>query len=383
MGVPHRQIPQKAKAHPAHPTPPAHFQPPVTPTPLKQFEDPRACISDLNDTIHTAATRWRRFAYALGGAYTIAWHAQGSILKQVKENLETRAKKQEADAMFALSLLTVGLGGALAGACVKKVIGTTEEQLGKEFVEKWAEKWGEKASEKGGEFGKIKAEWLTKHLYHPPAEEAFSPAGVEPLQYQDAMLEGIEYRTGTLEDLTQALKAQLNRGESLDNLPSVYNSIVSSPFIASPPSLHISAEDLKMKALLALWLSWGWGRDVAYWRVHSVPAIGRNEAVDFEPVHRSLIQCGVPESRIGQQFIGIGWGDVKAMQKSQGDKDWDQLTMINMSKFIEWCTSNDCIEVLFHGLPIKSEWFQEIKTQVQLRRALGPYARYLNQGGGE
>ena len=139
-----------------------------------------------------------------------------------------------------------------------------------------------------------------------------------------------------------------------------------------------------MKALLALWRSWGWGRDVAYWRTHSIPTFNQNEAIDFEPVHKSLIQCGVPDSRIGQQFIGIGWDNVKVIRKSQGeDKDWDQLTTINMSKFIEWCTSDDCIEVLFHGLPIKSQWFWEIKVQVQLRRALGPYARYLNKSGGE
>jgi len=377
MGTPHRHLPHKTQTHPAHPTPPAHFQQPVATAPVKQFDNPLLCVMDLMNTISLATTQWEKFANALGGAYSWAWHTQGAILKQVRENLETRARQKEAEAMFALSLLTVGLGGPLAGACVRKVLGTVGEAASEEFVTEMVNK----AKEKGVEFAKTKEEAFTKKLYHPPAEEALSPAGVEPIQYQDAMFEGIKFRSATLQKLTQALINQISSGQPLNNLQEVYNTIKTSPFVANPPGLHIGKEDLQVKALLALWLSWGWGRDVAYWRTHSIPTFNQSEAVDFEPVHHSLIQCGVPESRIGQQFIGIGWRDLETIQKSQGEKDWDQLKTINMSRFIDWCLSDDCIEVLFHGLPIKSQWFWEIKVQVQLRRALGPYARYLNKGG--
>lgn len=377
MGTPHRHLPHKIQAHPAHPSPPAHFQQPVATAPTKQFDDPRWCVVDLMSKISTATTQWQRFAHALGGAYSWAWHTQGTVLKQVRENLEARAKQQEAEAMFMLSLLTMGLGGPLAGACVRKVLGTAGEAVSEEFVKDMVDK----AKDKAVEFAKSKEEAFTKKLYHPPAEEALSPAGVEPLQYQDAMLEGIEFRSATLQKLNQALITQISIGQPLDNLPEVYKTIVTSPFVANPPGMHIRKEDLQVKALLALWLSWGWGRDVAYWRKHSIPTFHQSEAVDFEPVHNSLIQCGVPESRIGQQFMSFGgnWRDVEKIQTSQGEKDWDKLKMINMSKFIEWCLSDDCIEVLFHGLPIKSQWFWDIKVQVQLRRALGPYARYLNK----
>ena len=53
------------------------------------------------------------------------------------------------------------------------------------------------------------------------------------------MLEGIEFRTGTLLELTMKLKEKINNGESLDNLAQIHRSIVTTPFIAEPPSLRI------------------------------------------------------------------------------------------------------------------------------------------------
>lgn len=383
MGTPHHHAPRRPHAHPAHPLPPAHFQPPVTPAPVKQIEDPRWVISDLNDIINVAAIAWRRFAYALGGAYSWGWHTQGAVLKKVKDNLETRAKAEEAAAMFALSMLTIGLGGPLANFCAKKVLGTYAEQLGEKFVEDVVDK----ATEQGKELMKSKGEWLYKYLNHPPSEEAFAPAGVEPLQFQDSMLEGIEFRTATLLKLTQKLKEKLAGGATLGNLQEIYNSIVTTPFIAQPPSLHITKESLQVKALMALWISWGWGRDVGYWRSHSF-LLGKTvgEAIDFEPVRKSLLASGVPESRISQAFLsggGAAWVMSRDAQKLREDQKTNDVQVINMSAFIDWCNSDDCVEVLLHGLPRNIQWFQEIKQQLTMRRLMGPYAAYMTSSSGE
>jgi len=70
---------------------------------------------------------------------------------------------------------------------------------------------------------------------------------------------------------------------------------------------------------------------------------------------------------------------MKQIQKlaEEQDKDWGDLQLINMSGFIDFCNSPDAIEVLFHGLPRKLEWFNQIPMRLQLHKAMGPFARYL------
>jgi hypothetical protein len=108
------------------------------------------------------------------------------------------------------------------------------------------------------------------------------------------------------------------------------------------------------------------------------------EAIDFEAVRKSLLVSGVPESRISQAFMsggGATWAMSREAQKLREDQKTDDVRVINMSAYIDWCNSEDCVEVLLHGLPRNIQWFQEIKQQLTLRRMMGPYARKTSSSG--
>jgi len=160
----------------------------------------------------------------------------------------------------------------------------------------------------------------------------------------------------------------------------VYESIVTRPFVTDRPSRQLTGAVLRPRALMALWLSWGWCRDVPYWRTHSQAFTNTEENMDFEPVRASLLSIGVPEARISQPLL---WGDFGAMKrldnfrKTQPEAKSGELKLIDMTGFINWCNSNDAVELMFRGLPKKLEWFNQIPVQMTLRRALGPYARYV------
>lgn len=345
----------------------------------KQLPDAQSYLIDLLFLFGRCKNDWDRYADAVSEAYAWAWTHQSAVLKGVKEGIEIRRKAEEADALFALNMLTCGVGGGLAAFAAKKVLSTAGEELSEKFVEKMVDM----AKEKAQEPGKKASEWLYKHLGNPEVGEAFSPVGVSPAEFGAHIKEGIEYRMGTLWDLGEMLRQEAHNGITTEGARKVYETIANMPFIINRPKRQVSTGNLKVSALLALWLAWGWARDSKYWKIHSHLPTNGGENVDFEPVRASLVSCGVPEALISQQFMGwMAYKDVEKLRKSQKEVDMvTDLKVIDMDAFINWANSDAVVEVLFKGLPRNLEWFNEIPIQLKIRRALPPFAR--GGGGGE
>ena len=79
-------------------------------------------FSELSQAVNTYKTKWEIFGNLAAANYAAAYQQQKSVLKKVRAALEAQKKDEEAMMTFALSLLTVGVAGALAGACVNRLV---------------------------------------------------------------------------------------------------------------------------------------------------------------------------------------------------------------------------------------------------------------------
>jgi hypothetical protein len=313
---------------------------------IPSFTTAQEYLNFLGARIGQCKTHWEKYGNAVNGAYAYAWHRQEFILTQIKKNLDASQKAREAMLTFALNLLTVGVGGGVAGALAKKAYAGASDEL-----KKWAV---ETAKEKIKEPIKKGTEWSYKHLASEPAEEAFKPAGISPDQYGSELMEGIEDRAGMLDD---ALVEVTKTSVTLGGAKKLTEDLVNSPFMQEMPSRNITSDMLKPKASLALWLAWGWNRDVAYWSKMSY--IPNDESVLFEPLRKELINLDVPSVRITQK---------SAMPMGRNFSYTPDV--INMDAFISWSKSSEAIELLFRRLPANLEWVAKARMQWQIKMTM-------------
>ncbi len=320
-------------------------------------------LTKLLTDISAAEDTWQEYADEVTGDYAWAWDHQGTVLKEVHDRVLTRLKAEEASALFVLNLLTVGVGGALAGACVKKIIGSTLE---KEIVEKAADLATEKIKEP------IKAgnEWIAKHLGSEPSEDPFKPPGMSPTEYGARLQKGIHSRAKVLKTI---LSDGLSRPNvSLQGVQKLAEIIYNSEFMREqPPALNEG--QLKVPALLGLWLSWAWERDVDYWEKRSgdMMLYGNNtaEALDFEPVRQDLKKYGVPVQQMSHYAM--------IMDKRRPNDS----SVIDMYAFIQWANSMDVVNLLFRGTKVTTEMQKKIQYQLMLRRMIPKPFRVTAEAG--
>jgi hypothetical protein len=320
-------------------------------------------LTKLLTDIGKAEDAWEEYADEVTADYAWAWDHQGSVLRDVHDRVLTRLKAEEESAVFVLNLLTVGVGGKLAGTCVKKIIGSTLEE---EAVKKMAEF----ATDKIKEPIKTGNEWIAKHLGSEPSEDPFKPPGVSPTEYGARLQKGIHSRAKVLKTiLSDGLSGPNVSVQGVQKLAEI---IYNSEFMRDlPPAL--GEGQLKVPALLGLWLSWAWERDEGYWQMRSgdLMSYGKNiaEALDFEPVRQDLKKYGVPVQQMSHYAMIVG------------NRRTDDLSVIDMYAFIQWANSMDVVNVLFRGTNAPTEMQKKIQYQLMLRRMIPKPFRVTAEAG--
>jgi len=319
-------------------------------------------ISLLESTISQCREHWGHYVDVTEQAYAWAWSHQGGVLENVKRKLEARRKREEAIATFALNLLTVGVGGALAGAATKGLVKSAGGLVGQELSKEFVDKAVDIAKEKVSEPIKHATEWAYKALAGEGSEDPFKPAGISPAEFGAELRSGVSYRTGTLWDMVVRLKRENITDITLAGARSLAEEIIPLPFLQEMPSLEIDAGSLKKKALLALWLAWAWARDEAYWKVHGSVMRGdslnyQGERQDFESVMNDLLKLGVPSSVASQKDTVYHWGNRTEL-----------IDEINMPGFIAWANSMDWMRLMFQGVPHDDDFLRKLpERMVEIR----------------
>jgi hypothetical protein len=331
---------------------------------IPKFTDVNSALIFLGSKIDKAKTHWEKYASASSAAYGSAWHHQEGILKQVEEKIKARMEASEKLMVFALNLLTVGVGGAVVGACVKKVLDPkTEEEIVKKTVE-WARGKVEEPIKSG-------TEWAYKHFGSGSFEEAFKPPGITPDVYGPRLSDSIMGRAEVLVDMRDELLSDQSR-VTLPGVQKLTQVICNMDFVEKLPP-KVTEDFLMPKALLALWLTWAWQRDVGYWAVHSTQDLRFiAEQLDFELIRQDLIRsCGIPEALISQraqlpsQFTQASAWTYAAYKNND--------VVIDMDALIKWSKSIEALHMLYKGYEPPADIKRQMEIQWMVRRAMPWY----------
>jgi hypothetical protein len=93
-------------------------------------------LQDLRNKFHTAVAAWKVFADTAGKAYAHAYKQQGTILRHIHDQLVADRDAEAKILTFALSLVTVGIAGAVAGSLAGKMVTGMEKEAADDFI-KW------------------------------------------------------------------------------------------------------------------------------------------------------------------------------------------------------------------------------------------------------
>ena len=321
------------------------------------YDNALGYVVEAQSEVLSAISDWKAYAYAASNAYSKAYAAQGRVLESVNKRLEEMRKEDAARMSLALSLLTVAVAGPIASTILKGKVGEVFEELAKDLegqesaekVIKFAGKVVEDAATDGSKKAlEGVAEQVVKAYERPSAEEAFKPSGIPPDQYGDQLQEAIEQQSGVLEKLIRSYMRLGSAGMTLDKAKQLLDSILKTDFVKHPPAA-VKKGDLQKKASMALWLAWAWDRDEAYWEKHSSALLFGRELSAFEPVRRVLVdELHFPASEINQS----GYGSASTRGAVEDPRWGRKVTLINMTKFIDWSYSPGARAMLFSGMPM-------------------------------
>ena len=302
---------------------------------------------------------WEGYVDAASIAYSQAYNGQAKVLGGIAKAIEDQKKRDEMIATFVLSVVTVGVGGGLASAAIKRWGTPALEKMFENTVDKIAEK----AQEKVKEPLKGLTEWVVKGLGPATSEEAFKPSGIPPDQYGSRMKKSVHLITRGLLKILRSFQAQGSAGMTLNDARDLTDRLLNTEFVKNPPPDEAAGDDfqndLAANASLGLWLAWAWGRDKSYWQVHNTPALFQRELNTFASVHSTLIALGAPADTISQ-FGMMG------------------RRVIDMNGLIEWSFSHDAQASLMQALPKNPTGSQyarmELHNKLMIMRAFGPAA---------
>jgi hypothetical protein len=396
MGSPHQLHHVKPRGHKAFPVPPQHLPPPPPPPAPPALTASQYLLAIMGKT-NSAIANWRAFGAAVDKAYCDAYKHMLAVLSEVKEVQEARRKEKEAAFNFALNILTIGIGGGLATAAEKYVVGRigkeaakTMEEEGVKLVEKFAGSISDKVGDKLVDQGKEAAEWAYK-FGQPSLNEAFKPPGVDPTEFGATIRDSIESRAADLESTVAALTDPVSQQSMPVELAKFwYELILQFPFVREAPA-KIDWRMILPNSSAALWIAWAWGRDTDYWRRQAELDIMRNvtEEIDFDPIRRALDACRIPAAVINKSADHTLLNpmamdkhtrkEVEEMIEQQKVEDVRDLHLIDMDKFITWSNTSAVTEVLFSGLHHAKSlpWFEEVGKQIAKRQRFGAMAEYM------
>lgn len=343
-------------------------------------------IEYLGDTINLADKMWTHYGFAVSAAYAEAYKKQQETLSRIKKALE-RQKQEDYNRMaFALSVLTVGVAGGVAGGVARFVYDSKDFQDAAKDVIKAA------IQKRGALVDALSPDKTVSGV--------FSTEDTTPEEYTTKLHEGITYNVGLLTKILyevkwdpkltkvtydgKDIKLQSGGQLSFNEVKSLTEAIVDSSFIKEMPSLDgVTSEKLMKKALLALWIGWALARDASYWKVPQSNApvnlekrlwtfrdIGEGsegffEQYAWEPLRHELGILGVPLPTITANVVmqDVGWGRSGRYEEFPGLYMWG---------FMKWAASPLSVALLFDSsLPKNAKGFEKVKEKMS-HRVLNP-----------
>jgi len=342
--------------------------------PIPGFTDTQGYINYINGVLWSTSQAWQSYVDAAADSYGDAWHQQEAVLRKVKQNVEARKKEEEAALMFAFNLITVGVGGPLAGRLVAKGVSHIAKEETQEFVRKAIEKVTDPVKEKL----KSLEEDVAKKLC-ASSEDPFTPPSVTPDRYGWQLKLVVDHR---LKMLAELQKQALQPSMPIESVRALAEAICCSEFVEAAPD-EVDQETLTIKTLLGLWLAWGWCRDQSYWNVgddddddpmvaqlggvYQQAASHRDaERVDFQPLYEHLTKVvHVPAALIR----GHAW---KITSSYVVKTNLEKVETMNMSHFINWANDLGSLRLLFNTeMPVERELFGQMAAQWVKRRMQG------------
>jgi len=338
----------------------------------------------LASKINLADKRWSHYGWAVSSAYAKAFNQNKAVLGRVKGALLRQKQSEQASMTFALSLLTVGVGGGAAGKVARWMYDSgVDQDAAKDVIKRILQEPTNAA---------------LKSLSPKVDDDVFAPSKTTPEEYTTNLFDGISYNVAMLTTLLD--EVQWNPGDTVkydgkdiplrsggqvtaDNIKRLVEMIVDSEFINDLPPVDISTEMLTRKASLALWIGWALARDKKYWA--AAPATNANEyygkgpfriddidsepdqffeQATWDPVRQDLVSLGVPNIMINAKLIMLdaGWG------RSNVYKPFDGLYMWG---FIQWAASPMGEALLFDKIPKNFKGYELVHKQLS-HRVFGP-----------
>lgn len=322
----------------------------------------------LTSAIDVAAADWQNYAEAAELSYSRAYASNTKLLESIQNDL---IKIDERDNLFmtlALSFLTVGVAGGVAGALAKHYTGKMVDGKVRDFVEGAL---GESLVWAGQEAG-------TKALIEPLSpsqrpEDVFKASAISPLDYGTTLKESITFNLKLLRRIKHAaefdpsMKAASIAGQSVSlrsgneiNLSAkaaeqLTLTILNTPFMRDSPAATVDQVTLTRKARLALWIGWAQARDVAYWgptieywsQKKNFSTQATLEQVQWEPLRKELISLGVPPMLITTTVRVVP----PMAQAHMMGVPIPERVGLDMWAFMEFAKSDFAQTLIFNSLP--------------------------------
>lgn len=347
-------------------------------------------IEYLADNITLADKLWTHYGWATSNAYASAYRQNQLVLNAVKVKQQQRRAQDEAILSFALSLLTVGVAGGIAGAVARKFAAKRYDgSKVAEDVTKDVLKWTMQQ-------GAAPVNHALSGALSPDvaSNDVFSPSDTTPEEYTTSLHEGITYNLALLQKILFETKwdsakksttvdgktITLRSGDQLtaEGAKRLTEAILASSFMSVLPPLDVDVKGLTRKASLALWMGWAMSRDPKYWNPKDAPILNETyevgkgwvslpvgpafwEQLDWEPVRQAIIPLGVLYQAVTMQYnMPVGQGKV---QSQNGLYMWG---------FMEWSSSPQALEKLFDSATPKNTLGFEMVKKAQSERKLTP-----------
>ncbi len=309
-------------------------------------------LEELNKTVDMADKSWMAYGWAQNAAYSAAYENQKRALGNVKTLEDARRKAEDAMISFALSILTVGVAGCLAGYLAKKIDDKAED-----FIK------GAKSA--AGGVAKKGTDKAVKYLRPETLPgDPFAPAGVTPAEYISNTMANL---TAQIRDLRQMYYDLRDKNLPPDRAKELKEQILGNSLILEKPADYLTPAFLQPKAELALWIGWALARDAEYWSAPGRRSPMSAEARDFKPVLDALLPLRVPAAQIAIDLpgglMGIGAATVWVPAQPNG--------ALNMYGFINWARSSQAVALLFDDTKRRNQAGYELaRKQLQLKQAV-------------
>ena len=314
--------------------------------------------SYVDSRVDTAKSRWGAFGNGAAAAYASAHTSIQTVLLNCKAHEQARIAREAAQMSFAISLLTVGIGGDAVGALIKKGVSNSlglSEAKAKTLVGELFTSFAERPlKDASGAAIKYLDEKLKDAVLPTVSTDAFSVCGLNPTQYGETLKESINRQFVVLCGLKEGLAdAAISAPAALDTARTLAKRILGDTLLATIPADNQYSTVLVRPAKVALWLAWGRARDQAYWSVRVPTAVSpfqRDENESFQPIRMDMTQLGLG-SRVTTEVLSIRGGSEKYM---------------DMHKLAKWASSVTSFDDTFSLLPPECrslEWFQRARAK--------------------